>query len=449
MTQNEIIFRDAPVRKAVAQMAIPTVISSLVLVVYNMADTFFVGQTHDAYQVAAVSLTNPVFVMYMAIANMLGIGGSALISILLGQNRKKEAESASSFCCWASLAFGVLLAVLILIFMDPLLKLLGSSEQTYQFSRDYLFYIALGAPFILFANTFGHAVRGEGAATESMIGGMIGTVVNIILDPVFILIFHMGTAGAAIATVLGNICGCVYYLYYFARKSPLLTIRISALLSAPSVCIRVLSLGVPAGINSGLMSVATVLLNNALVAYGDKPLAAMGIVTKAYMLIAFIHMGIANGIQPLLGYCYGAGLRRRFTGVLKFSAVLTIICGTVLSAAYIFGSRPVVALFIDDAEVISYGSDMLIATSLAGPILGLLFLSINGMQALNRPLPAALLSVCRQGLFFIPLLYILDALFGIAGINFTQAAADYLTIVISMLLLKHSLSALPQTTGTD
>lgn len=449
MTQNETIFRDAPVRKAVAQMAIPTVISSLVLVVYNMADTFFVGQTHDAYQVAAVSLTNPVFVMYMAIANMLGIGGSALISILLGQNRKKEAKSASSFCCWASLAFGVLLAVLILIFMDPLLKLLGSSDQTYQFSRDYLFYIALGAPFILFANTFGHAVRGEGAATESMIGGMIGTVVNIILDPVFILVFHMGTAGAAIATVLGNVCGCVYYLFYFAKKSPMLSIHISALFAAPSACIRVLSLGIPAGINSGLMSVATVLLNNALVAYGDKPLAAMGIVTKAYMLIAFIHMGIANGIQPLLGYCYGAGLRRRFTGVLKFSAVLTIICGTVLSAAYIFGSRPVVALFIDDAEVISYGSDMLIATSLAGPILGLLFLSINSMQALNRPLPAALLSVCRQGLFFIPLLYILDALFGIDGINFTQAAADYLTIVISMLLLKHSFSALPQSSSTD
>lgn len=449
MTQNDALFRDAPVRKAVVQMAIPTVISSLVLVVYNMADTFFVGQTHDAYQVAAVSLTNPVFVMYMAIANMLGIGGSAFISILLGQGRKKEAKAASSFCSCASLIFGVLLAVLILLFMDPLLRLLGSSEQTYLFSREYLFYIALGAPFILFANTFGHAVRGEGAATESMIGGMIGTVVNIILDPLFILVFHMGTAGAAIATVLGNICGCIYYLYYFAKKSRMLSIQISALRAAPSACTRVLSLGIPAGINSGLMSVATVLLNNALADYGDKPLAAMGIVTKAYMLIAFIHMGIANGIQPLLGYCYGAGLRRRFTGVLKFSAVLTIICGTILSAAYILGSRPVVALFINDAEVISYGSDMLIATSLAGPILGLLFLSINSMQALNRPLPATLLSVCRQGLFFIPLLYILHALFGIDGINFTQAAADYLTIVISLLLLKHSMRTLPQNSGED
>lgn len=210
MSENENVFRDAPVRKAVVQMAVPTVISSLVLVVYNMADT-------------------------------------------------------------------------------------------YDYARDYLIYIALGAPFILFANTFGHAVRGEGAAKGSMVGGMIGTVVNIILDPLFILVFDMGTAGAAIATVIGNVCGCVYYLWYFREKSRRLSIYPGVLIRNPDVAGRVSAVGVPAGMNSALMSVATVLLNNALVSFGDKPLAAMGIVTKAYMLIAFIHMGIANGVQPLLG----------------------------------------------------------------------------------------------------------------------------------------------------
>ena len=210
MSENENVFRDAPVRKAVVQMAVPTVISSLVLVVYNMADT-------------------------------------------------------------------------------------------YDYAGDYLIYIALGAPFILFANTFGHAVRGEGAAQESMVGGMIGTVVNIILDPLFILVFDMGTAGAAIATVIGNVCGCVYYLRYFRKKSRRLSIYPGVLIRNPDVAGRVSAVGVPAGMNSVLMSVATVLLNNALVSFGDKPLAAMGIVTKAYMLIAFIHMGIANGVQPLLG----------------------------------------------------------------------------------------------------------------------------------------------------
>ncbi len=190
---------------------------------------------------------------------------------------------------------------LIILFMEPLLLLLGSSSNTYDYARDYLIYIALGAPFILFANTFGHAVRGEGAAKGSMVGGMIGTVVNIILDPLFILVFDMGTAGAAIATVIGNVCGCVYYLWYFRKKSRRLSIYPGVLIRNPDVAGRVSAVGVPAGMNSALMSVATVLLNNALVSFGDKPLAAMGIVTKAYMLIAFIHMGIANGVQPLLG----------------------------------------------------------------------------------------------------------------------------------------------------
>lgn len=439
MNQNEAVFRDAPVRTAVVRMAVPTVISSLVLVIYNMADTFFVGQTHDAMQVAAVSLTNPVFVMFMAIANLLGIGGSAVISILLGQQMHREAKSASSFCCYASLIFGVLAAIIILPLMDPLLNILGSTENTIQPAREYLFYIAIGAPFILFANTFGHVVRGEGAARASMVGGMIGTVVNIVLDPVFILTLGMGTAGAAIATVLGNICGCIYYVWYFQRKSLMLSIHPRYLRGETHQMVQVVTIGIPAGVNSALMSIATVLLNNALVQYGDDPVAAMGIVTKAYLFIVFIHMGITNGIQPLLGYCFGAGLRRRFLDILKFSGILTVVCGTILSAGYIIFSRQIVALFIDDASVIDYGGPMLIATSIAGPILGLLFLAINSMQALGRPLPATMLSVCRQGLIFIPLLSLLDAVFGLSGINFTQAVADYISIVLAMILLVRTL----------
>lgn len=242
-------------------------------------------------------------------------------------------------------------------------------------------------------------------------------------------------AGAAIATVIGNVCGCVYYLWYFRKKSRRLSIYPGVLIRNPDVAGRVSAVGVPAGMNSALMSVATVLLNNALVSFGDKPLAAMGIVTKAYMLIAFIHMGIANGVQPLLGYCYGAGIKKRFMAILRFSAVLTVICGTALTVVYVVFSGPVVGLFINDNEVVTYGKDMLIAASLAGPILGLLFLSINSMQAMNRPLPATLLSICRQGILFIPLLYILKAAFGLDGINFTQTAADYLSIVISLVLL--------------
>lgn len=437
--RNQKIFSEMPVKKAVFKMAVPSVVSSLVLVIYNMADTFFVGQTHNAFQVAAVSLTNPVFVMFMAFANLLGIGGSTAVSIFLGERKKIQAKRTASFCCYASIILGIVSGILIIIFMNPLLKVLGSSENTYQFSKDYLFYIALGAPFIFFANTFGHTVRGEGAASASMIGGMIGTVVNIIFDPVFILIFNMGTAGAAIATVLGNIFGCVYYIYYFKRKSHFLSINFKDFYFLGKAARKTVALGIPAGVNSALMSGSNIVLNNKLVSYGDAPVAAMGVAIKVYLLIVFIHMGIANGIQPLLGYCFGAKKKECFIKIFNFSGFLTILIGTVLTAVYIIFSSEIIEFFINDREVIEYGKKMLIATSVSGPILGILFLCINSMQAVERPFPATLVSICRQGFIFIPLLYVLDKIFGLNGINFTQATADYISIILSMILLKLSL----------
>lgn len=203
--------------------------------------------------------------------------------------------------------------------------------------------------------------------------------------------------------------------------------------------VRVLSVGVPAGINSALMSIATILLNNVLVPYGDTAVAAMGIVTKVYLFIVFVHMGISNGIQPLLGYCYGAGNRKRFMGILKFSGILTVLCGSILTAAYMIFSKQIMGVFIDNSEVIQYGVPMLIAASLAGPVLGLLFLSINSMQALDCPLPATILSFCRQGLFFIPFLFILNQIFGLHGISYTQTVSDYLAVLIAVYMLFSSI----------
>lgn len=435
MTEKTELFSTVPYRRAVISMAVPCVISSLVLVVYNMADTFFVGQTGDPLQVAAVSLTNAVFVMYMAIANLTGIGGGTVVSVLLGANEEKRAKAASSFCCWGAIAAGVVTGALVLIFMEPLLTLLGAGPDTRAHARNYLFYIAAGAPFIFFANVFCHVVRGEGAAAASMVGGIIGTGVNIVLDPVFILMFGMGTAGAAVATVLGNICGCIYFVFYFKKSGTVLSVNPRYLRGNVSLMLRVVRVGAPAGVNSALMSMATILLNNALVTYGDCAVAAMGIVNKIYLFSAFVHMGITNGVQPLLGYCRGAGLKDRFMNVMKFSALLTIICGTVLAAVGIFFAPEVVRLFIDDGEVVTLGSRMLVLVSLASPILGVLFLTINTMQALERALPAAMISVCRQGFLFVPMLYILKAAIGLDGVSVTQTAVDYVTVAISLVLL--------------
>jgi multidrug efflux pump len=200
-----------------------------------------------------------------------------------------------------------------------------------------------------------------------------------------------------------------------------------------------LKLGIPAGINSGLMSISTIFLNNILLIYGNSAVAAMGIVTKIYLLIALIHMGIANGIQPLLGYCYGAKLKKRFMDIMKFSLKFSISIGLILTVIYIVFSKEIIELFIQDREVIEYGAKMLVATSLAGPILGVMFLSINGMQAINNPLPATVLSLARQGLLFIPLLFVMNSFLGLTGVNFTQTVADYISIVIGVFLFINSL----------
>ena len=218
MNSNKQLFEEAPVSKAVAVMAIPTMISMLVVVIYNMADTFFIGQTGDPMQVAAVSLATPVFMVFMALGNLFGIGGSSAISRALGEKKIERARQISSFCCYGSLGLGIIMSLGFLVGMNGILKLIGASENTIGFARDYLTYIAFGGPFIMFGTAFGNILRGEGAAKESMIGNMIGTVTNIVLDPIMILMLGWGVVGAAVATVIGNIAASAFYLLYFLRE---------------------------------------------------------------------------------------------------------------------------------------------------------------------------------------------------------------------------------------
>jgi putative MATE family efflux protein len=436
MNSNEAIFRDTPIGRTIAHMAIPSMISSLVTIVYNLADTFFVGQTKDTFQVAAVSFVQSVFIMYMATGFLIGLGGSALVSILLGEQKQHEVKQVSAFCCYASLIISAVFGALILVFMDPLIRLLGCNDaQSHAFTKDYLYYIALGSPFVLFSATFGHVIRGEGAAQASMMGNIVGTVVNIILDPLFILVLHMGTAGAAIATVIGNIFASGYYLWYVVKKSSLLSLNPKFLRSCKSLVKRELVLGAPSGASAALRGVAVFFIIRALAGYGDIPVAAMGIVLKASLLIELVQEAIANGVMPALGYNYGAKNMTRLKGVLKFSVVLTFVLGVVLAAAYIVFSRQIIRFFIDNAAVIENGVPMLIALSLSGPMFGLLFLCISTMQAVERSVPATALSFFRQGLLIV-LLYALDAAFGFNGVISAQTAANYIALIAALIAVR-------------
>ena len=271
MDEKELMGK-MKISKAVMKMAVPSVISSLVTVVYNMADTFFVGQTGDSLQVAAVSLTNPIFILLMAFANMLGMGGSAVLSMALGAQNKKRAANASAFVTYASLMIGVVFTAVLLLFMDPILRIFGADAQTYEFAAGYTFHISYGAPFIIWSAAASFIVRAEGASKEAMIGSMIGTIVNIVLDPIFISVLDQGTAGAAIATTIGNILASIYYLWYFLKKSRVLSISPKDMKIREGIFIKTCSSGLPTAIFS------TIVLKHILVKYDSDPAAAIGIV---------------------------------------------------------------------------------------------------------------------------------------------------------------------------
>ncbi len=437
MKTNTDLFEKAPVPKAVATMAVPTMISMLVVVIYNMADTFFIGQTKDPLQVAAVSLATPVFMIFMALGHLFGIGGSSAISRALGERRKDRAWHISSFCCYGSLGLGVMVAVISVLGMEQILHLIGASENTIGFARQYLTIISIGAPTIMFSTAFANILRGEGASRESMVGNLLGTIVNIILDPVMILGLGWGVSGAALATIIGNIAACFFYISYYVRGKSMLSIHVKDFRMGEGIAASVAAIGIPASLNNILMSFANIILNQALVGYGDTPVAAMGVALKSNMLVVLLQIGLCVGIQPLIGYNYGSGNKKRLMQVFKFTGVVSVIMGMLLTLFMIIARKTMIQVFINDAEVVSYGIRMVVALQLSAPFIGILFLCINTIQGMGKALPSLVLTVCRQGLIFIPLIFILNAMLGLDGVIYAQPAADYLSILVGIMICVH------------
>ena len=437
MKTNTDLFEKAPVPKAVATMAVPTMISMLVVVIYNMADTFFIGQTKDPLQVAAVSLATPVFMIFMALGHLFGIGGSSAISRALGERRKDRAWHISSFCCYGSLGLGVMVAVISVLGMEQILHLIGASENTIGFARQYLTIISIGAPTIMFSTAFANILRGEGASRESMVGNLLGTIVNIILDPVMILGLGWGVSGAALATIIGNIAACFFYISYYVRGKSMLSIHVKDFRMGEGIAASVAAIGIPASLNNILMSFANIILNQALVGYGDTPVAAMGVALKSNMLVVLLQIGLCVGIQPLIGYNYGSGNKKRLMQVFKFTGVVSVIMGMLLTLFMIIARKTMIQVFINDAEVVSYGIRMVVALQLSAPFLGILFLCLNTIQGMGKALPSLVLTVCRQGLIFIPLIFILNAMLGLDGVIYAQPAADYLSILVGIMICMH------------
>lgn len=442
MEKNEL-FESMPVRKAVMKMSFPLMLSMLVTVIYNMADTFFIGQTGNANQVAAISLTTPIFMLLMALGNIFGMGGASFISRTLGEKDVKKVRNISSFCFYSALVLGIISILVLIGAMDTILTLLGTSPATQEFCREYLYYYILGAPFVLSSFTLSNIIRSEGASKEAMIGNLLGTVVNIILDPIMILGLGMGVIGAAIATVIGNICAVAYFLIYIIRKSEILSLSLKDFSIKNKIIPGVMAIGVPASVNNLLMSISYIFVNNYLMTYGDNAIGAMGIANKVISLVTLLLVGFASGSQPLLGYCYGAKNHKRLNELLRFSLGAVIIGGTIGGLIIFIFANNIVKVFINDMEVISYGTTMLKTLILSSPFIGVIFVLSTLFQAMGKGTQSMILAIGRQGLLFIPVLAILSQALGLNGTVFAQPVTDLFTTILSVgmfLIIRKELS---------
>lgn len=447
MKDNTKVFEDYKVPKAVATMAVPSMLGMLINIVYNLADTFFVGQTGDSNQVAAVSVSMPLFMFFIALGNLFGVGGCAFVSRSLGEGRRDRVKTISSFCIYSAIMVGILIGVVFMIFKRPILYLAGASDNTIGFAEDYLKWVAVGAPFVVTSITALNLIRGEGAAKTSMLGSVLGQVVNIILDPIFILgkgdkLFgltlpfglNLGVAGAAIATVLGNVFSVVFFLIYFLRGKSILSVTPKRFSVKNGIAKGVINVGLPASLNNLLMSVSNIIVNIVLVSYGDNAVAAMGVAMKANMLVTMLQLGLAQGVQPLIGYCYGAKNYTRMKKCMGFSSLCNVIIGTSMMIFYLVFREKVIGIFIDDAQVVELGVKMITALMSPGPVIGVMFVLNFAFQGMGKGVQSLILSVGRQGLIYIPLLFILNKIVGLDGIIWAQATADYVCVVMSIIM---------------
>ncbi len=434
MKSKESVFEASPWR-AIAQLCIPSLISIVVMMLYNMADMFFVARSGDLRQVAAVSLAMPAFTFMMAISTMIGNGGCTMIAQALGKNDEEAVRRYSALCVYASIGAGALLALLCFVFQRPLLDFLSAKEDTYELTRSYLLILAFGAPAILLNHSLSAMLRGEGLVRTGLMAHLISTVGNIVLDPLFIIAFKMGVSGAAIATVLGNVLAVFYVALYRLRHRTGCVIELRPSYARDlKALFSILSLGLPNAISSILSGLSGTFSNRLLTGYGTEAIAAMSAAGKAVMIVTMVQMGICMGAQPLLAYCYGGKNWARLKSIMGRLLMLTLGAGLILTLVIYFMRSSVIGLFIKDAPALSLGVRQAGYMLLMGPFIGLYYLSSNFLQAAGNAPAASFSSALRQGLLLIPLLYLMEHLFGLVGLALAHTASDAASVIITALM---------------
>ena len=439
------LFETMPIPSAVSRMCVPMVVTSLVTVVYNMADTYFVGLLGDPVQSAAVTLAYPVVLAFNAMNNLFGVGSSSLVSRSLGQGNTEQARNASAFGFWGAVFGGLLYSLVCTVFQAPLLGLLGADASTRQATMEYMYWVVTwgAAPTILNV-VQGQLVRSEGSAVHASIGTMSGCILNIVLDPIFILPWglNMGAAGAGLATFISNCVACLYFIVLAWTKHGRTVVSMDLRRlrhMPPAVMKNVLAVGVPAAIQNLLNVVGNTILNNFTAAYGAVAVAAMGVSTRLIQIAQQISMGIAQGAMPLISYNYASRDYRRMKGIIRFDMMVDLPAMAAMSAGYWIFAGPLVRLFLNNAEVVAYGSVFLRGACLAIPFLAVDFTCVFTFQSVGMGGTTLVLALCRKLLLEIPLLFALNWAFPLYGLPYAQPVTEVVLALLGLALLRRVL----------
>lgn len=437
------LFEQMPVPKAVMTLAIPTIISQIVTMIYNLADTFFIGQIGDPTMVAAVSLVSPYFNLLTALGNFFGLGASSLISRFLGAQKEKDIRYVSSFSIWCGTAVTLVFSLFSFIFREPLLIFLGASENTYSYAESYLFWVVIigGIPTVI-SLALGHLLRSEGHSRQSSIGMMFGGVLNVILDPVFIFIFGLDVAGAAIATMLSNTLSVLFFVAIYMKLGKKTATSFSLKYFSFRYMKDVFSVGLASALATALGNASNMTMVHLASGYGDIPVAAYGIVKRIDQLPLNVSMGLCQGFMPLVGYNYASGNYRRMKSISIFSWILAIIMSLCFVVFFEILADSILHIFIPEENTSTLGAQFLRIACIAVPLTSINFLISYTLQSMGKGIQSAVLTSCRQGLLNIPFLIIMNIMIGLFGMIWTQLVVEIIMLPVSLGMYFHTFKKL-------
>ena len=435
------LFESMPIPRAVAQLSIPMVVTSLVMVIYNLADTFFVGMLNDPVQNAAVTLVFPVMLAFNAVNNLFGVGTSSMMSRSLGRGDYDMVRTSSAFGFYGAVFSGLLFAVLCTLFRSPLMVILGTDDTTWDATSRYMFWtVTCGAMPAILNVVQGQMVRSEGASVHASIGTMSGCLLNILLDPFFILPWglNMGAAGAGLATFLSNCVACGYFFVLSGVKRGktfvCLDIRRLGKLNK-DVVLGILGVGIPASIQNLLNVLGSTILNNFTAVYGAVAVASMGVAQKINMLPMQIALGFSQGIMPLVSYNYASGNHKRMKNSILFSMGIILPTMLAVTVLYWIGAPTWIRLFMDNPQIVSYGSAFLRGMCLAMVFMCTDFMAVGVFASLGMGKFSLLFAILRKVVLEIPLLFLLNKLFPLYGLPYAQVITEFLLAIAAVVML--------------